>query len=206
MKGIARQGVGSRAGIALRQIAGKFGQADQGKTYNFPVGSWTFVPPKAGYWKFVLWGPGGNSGASGAYLERTIFLTPAQSVAIVVGALGTDTIATLPGGALLSAGAGAGATGGTAAGGDVNLNGTSYGLTSTGANGPPGAGTGGGSGGTGNGTSADGGAGAPANLPFRGGKGMSPGGTAYVTNPGGGQGEATAGSGAGLALVVFVRP
>lgn len=141
-KSTARQSIGGEKNIAHRQIAGRFGQVDQGSTYALPVGTYAWSPPKAGYWKIVLHGPGGQSlrtsgwgGGSGAYLEKTVFLNPAQSLAVVVGACGTDTTVTLPSGAVLRAGSGAANVAGVASGGDLNTNGATAG-TNIGGNAP----------------------------------------------------------------------
>jgi hypothetical protein len=211
-KSIARQGIASRAGIGRRAIATRFGQADQGAVFQYPPGTFTFRPNKAGYWKFVCWGPGGgedNTGSapvgsgSGGYVEYTRFMGPAETTTIVVApppiGAGVPTTVTFADGRVLSAGPGVGASsggaGGSASGGDVNLPGSASGLA--------GLGTGGGA--------ASQGAGAPANLPFRGGDGAGNGsGTAPGNSPGGGGGgngsnHQTPG-GAGQVLVVFIRP
>lgn len=179
----------------------------------YSPGTYTFKPPRSGYWKFIGWGPGGgtsnlsDTGASGAYGEITKFLTTAQSVAIVVSPNSSATTFTFPDGTVASAGNGAqGPSGaGIATGFDVNLNGTP-GVTNSSGSSPPAAN------GTGGGTSggANGGAGAPANLPYRGASGTAPGSTSTVMgqSPGGGAGQTSltlAAGGSGLALVVFLR-
>lgn len=177
--------------------------------FSFPSATtnYAFTPPKAGYWKFVGWGPGAQglgvpngSGASGAYVEVTKFLTPAQTVAISV-AQQADTVFTFPDGSTATAAKAAGMTGGLASGGDINLSGTAGSATGSLAGGS-GLGTGGGLGGAAGG-GASGGPGAPANLPYRGGVG----GTASATGPGvgGGLAENSTGFGTGLALAVFIR-
>jgi hypothetical protein len=212
--GIARRGIAGRSGVARRQIACRpdAGGADVGSTYLYPPGSYTFRPPKPGFWKFVLWGPGGcwndfgDAGGSGAYCEYTRYLDPTQTVAVVVSEYGSATTATFLDSKVVSAGAGVDAgAGGTASGGDVNLNGSTGGLN--------GAGTGGGAKGTGG--SAQAGAGAPANLPFRGGRGSNinhSGPTGGATTPGGSAGAVAGGvnttnaaGGTGLAIAMFVR-
>jgi hypothetical protein len=174
-----------------------------GYTYMFPAGSYTFRPPVAGKWKFVLWGPGGASGgspgASGAYCEYTRLLTPADAVSLVVsrakapGAGAADaTTATFAGGKVVSAGGATDGTAGVASGGDVNLNGSASGVA--------GLGTGGGA--------ADSGGGAPANLPYRGGAGGSAASAiaAVPGYPGAGAGNnGTIRGSDGLVLVVLDR-
>ena len=216
MAGISSQRI-AQARIAAQRIA--YAGADQGSTYNFPSGgTYSFTPPKPGVWKFVGWSAGGGSGAgtggggSGAYVEITKYLTAAQAVTIVAGfggagASGTATSVTFTDGVVASATGGTagdsvptGGAGGVATGGNVNLNG-SAGVTS-GATANAGLGTGGGAGG---GTS--GGAGAPANLPFRGGKGGTNVGVDAAA-PGGGTpivGTFRTG-GHGLVLAFFIRP
>lgn len=179
--GIGRRSIGGQPGIARRPIATASGarstQTAATSPQQFPPGSYTFTPTVSGWWKFVAWGGGeGGSGVtgggSGGYCEITKFLTTGQTVAVVVGkgfdasSSATSSTATFPDGTVATAGAASGATGGTASGGDVNLNGSAGGNGGAGA---AGLGTGGGAAGTGSG----GGAGAPANLPFRGGDGAS---------------------------------
>ena len=197
-KGIARQNIAGRASIARKPIASVYAtQSEQTAATSpqqFPPGSYTFTPTVSGFWQFVLWGGGGednaatNGGGSGGYCEITKFLTTAQTVALVVGVgarnavAGTASSATFPDGTVVTAGAASGRNGGTATGGDVNLAGSLGGDGSVGGNGAAGLGTGGGLGGAGATGSRGGGAGAPANLPFRGGDGGTAGGGG---NPGG---------------------
>lgn len=180
--------------------------------FVFPWGaSYVFKPPKAGYWKFVLWGAGGDGsvvtagGASGAYVEVTKFLTLAQTVTLVVGEFAlnyVDTTATFPDGSIASAGRASVVTGGIATGGDVNLNGSPGTAGSTSSNGATGAGTGGGPGGL-HSAAADGGAGAPAMLPYRGGHGQMAGTNSVGHGAGNGQGGTLPGP--GLAIAVYMR-
>jgi hypothetical protein len=174
--------------------------------------SYAFTPPRAGYWKFVLWGPGGAGvpgvagGASGAYAEITRFLTPAQTVTIVAGepftgSAAIDTTVTFPDGSTIIAGAASGAVAGVPSGGDFGFTGTA----GVNGNGNPGAGTGGGSGGAGTGSSS-GGAGAPGRLPYRGGTGAGlSGGTTVFAGPGGGGLETPINAGPGHVLAVYIR-
>lgn len=164
-----------RFGIARRSIGHAYpAGADLQQPYTFPasLSPYSFTPPVSGKWKFVGWGPGastgGFGGASGGYVEVTRQLTTNQAVAIVAGFVGTDTTITLPDGTVATAGKGA-SSGGTATGGDVNLNGSAGGNAVAGS---PGLGTGGGAGGAAP-NNLGGGAGAPANLPYRGGEGAS---------------------------------
>lgn len=217
-KGVARQNIGSRAGIARRPIASIYAaqstQTAATSPQQFPPGSYTFTPTISGWWKFVLWGGGSenssanNGGGSGGYSEITKFLTPSQTVALVVGigaragVAATASTATFPDGTVVSAGAASGRTGGTATGGDVNLDGS---LGGTGASsGAAGLGTGGGAAGTGNSS----GAGAPSNLPFRGGEGGTAAGNTRGRSPGAG-GSATVVSaesgGDGLIIAFLAR-
>ena len=183
-KGIGRHSIAGRAGIARRPIATDYGvrstQTAATSPQMFPVGSHSFAPTVSGWWKFVLWGGGGkdnnNGGGSGAYCEITKFVTTGQTVALSAGRgqgalAATASTATFPDGTVASAGGASGNTGGSASGGDVNLNGSTGGLDASGTAGAAGLGTGGGLGGPGNGASVGGGAGAPANLPYRGGIG-----------------------------------
>jgi hypothetical protein len=209
VKGIGSQGIGSRPGVGRKAIASRFGGKEATSPADFPAGTWSFVPPQTGYWKFVLRGCGGagssgsGAGASGAYCEVTRYLTTAQSVAIVVGtAFGPDTTATFPDGKVVTAGRASLAVAGVASGGDVNINGTP-GVGTGNLNGNPGGGTGGGLGGVAGVGAGSGGAGAPANLPFHGASGAS------VAIPGAGAGGAEIGSvsnpGQGWAVAVFVK-
>jgi hypothetical protein len=180
--------------------------ARQTEPYVFPAAtsSYTFTPPKSGYWKFVAWGPGGtgtggvSAGASGAYIEITRFLTPAQPVTISV-AQASDTVLTFSDGKVVTAGKATAATAGAASGGDVNLAGTTGVLTGA-LVGNAGLGTGGGAGGAAG--SGSGGAGAPANLPYRGGVGSGGTGGPGI---GAGSSENVVTTLTGLALAVFVR-
>lgn len=199
-------------GIAAETIAGlsiagqaiaAAGSQPVGYATQYTPGSYTFVPPKAGYYKFVLWGAGDGSnpgGASGAYSEKTVFLTVAQSVPIVVGlgnagAPGGDTTVSLPGVAVVTAGGGNGATPGVASGGDLNLNGST--------SGNPGLGSGGGPVGSVGGNPA----GAPGVLPFRGGGGATGPTLAGISPGGGGSAGASAWPGGmGMVIALFVRP
>lgn len=225
-KGIARQNIAGRASIARKPIASVYAtQSEQTAATSpqqFPPGSYTFTPTVSGWWKFVLWGGGGednaatNGGGSCGYCEITKFLTTAQTVALVVGVgarnavVGTASSATFPDATVVTAGAASGRNGGTATGGDVNLAGSLGGDGSVGGNGAAGLGTGGGLGGAGATGSRGGGAGAPANLPFRGGDGGTAGGGG---NPGGrspGSGYAAAVSNAqsggdGLVIAFLAR-
>lgn len=203
-------------GIARRQIGGtrigavSIAQAaysdEQGVSYVFPVGSWTFTPPKAGYWKIVLRGPGAagsgsNGGGSGAYLERTVHLTPQHTVLLTVSAPGSATVATLPGGGLISAGAASGRTGGAAIGGDLQYNGSMGGNSIAG--GAAGLGPGGGAG-----TSTEGGAGSPGTLQYLGTSGANLNQSGRTPGAGGSHlvstGAGTPG-GDGQAILTFMR-
>lgn len=189
-------------------VARKTNKAAQ-EPYSFPVGgsTYSFVPPRAGYWKFVAWGPGGagaagvTAGASGAYGEITRFLTPATPVTIAV-ATNADTVITFADGKVATAGKAALAVAGVASGFDYMLNGTA-GVATGNIAGNPGQGTGGGGGGTPGGGS--GGAGAPARLPYRGGTG-SGGSTSNVAGNGAGDRDGgTTSTGQGLVLAVFIK-
>jgi hypothetical protein len=160
--------------MAAKKKRPNFSNLGTGPVYIFPhtaAGAYSFSPPASGKWKFVGWGCGGgglagtSGGASGAYVEITRFLTKNQVVTISVVS-GADTVIAMPDGTVATAGKASAAVAGAASGGDVNLAGTAGVLSG---NGNPGLGTGGGLGGTV--TTNIGGAGAPANLPFRGGAG-----------------------------------
>lgn len=207
--GIAAQSIGGLS-IAGQAIAAA-GTQTQGYVETFVPAvstskSYNWSPPRAGYWKFVLWGAGDGSngagvqGASGAYAEKTLFLSPKDVVAILVGigkgGVGADTTVTPPSGLVITAGGGNGSTGGVASGGDVNLNGSAPGSN--------GLGTGGGL--SGDPTTA----GAPAMLPHRGGNGAFNAGTGPFcggTPGGGGVGGAIVfgAGGSGYVEVSFVR-
>lgn len=204
-------------GIAPVSVATGFNASAVQEPFLFPPGSYSFKPPKAGYWKFVGWGPGGvnsstSGGGSGAYIERTLYLRTSDVVTLSVGhsliTIGAqaNTSLTEPGGRVVTAGGASGATGGTATNGDVNLNG-SAGL-SGGTASANGAGTGGGLAGVASGGNS-GGAGAPANLPYRGGAGGTGNGgvNASGASPGGGMGQnsSTAAGGDGLMIATLVR-
>jgi len=186
-------------------------------------GTYTFVAPVNGYYKFVLWGAGGgggngtpaNGGGSGAYCEYTRAMGASERATVVVppavgkatnGAAATVTF--LDGKAVTAGGGLSNTAGGTASGGDVNLNGSSGGLSSGSNNGGTGLGTGGGAGGTGDGgTIGGGGGGAPANSPYTGGQGGSAATTSIGLGVGAGAGAGTSStSGQGAALVQCLRP
>lgn len=221
--GIGRRGIGSRAGIGRRQIANRYAQTFAQAPYVFLPGSNTFTAPRSGVWKFVLWGPGASGstgvgadgGGAGAYCEYSRRLVVGEAVTLVVGATtrgagtpASDTTATFAGGLQVvtagRGGVGVLASGGTASGGDVNINGGSGGTA--GANGAAGGGSTGGAGGTASGGVAGGG-GAPANAPFRGGRGADANALfAQVPGGGGGGGGSVTSCGAdGLILAVFDR-
>ncbi|WP_309091097.1 hypothetical protein [Phenylobacterium sp.] len=212
MKTINRLGIAALKSIAAKPIATRDATRPTPSPNQYTPGTYSFRPLQSGYWKFVLWGGGANGGASswgggsGAYCEKTVFLTTSQAVALNVGARASATTATMPDGTIVSAGGAIGQSGGTAWGGDVNLNGSPGGSGSS--SGAAGSGTGGGGGGSKD--TNNGGAGAPANLPFRGGAGGTGSNTPDPgTSPGGGGGDAGSGAGVGgngLAIVLFVRP
>lgn len=226
-KGIARQNIAGRASIARKPIASVYAtQSEQTAATSpqqFPPGSYTFTPTVSGWWKFVLWGGGargsGYGGGSGAYCETTKFLTTGQTAALVVGrgegsgggAQGSSV--TFLDGTVVNAGAAALEVGGTATGGDVNLNGSNGGIDGGGGgNGGNGLGTGGGLGGLFE-PNAGGGAGAPANLPFRGGVGSTLGSPGHYNGgtPGGGAcstsygGSVAVAAGDGLIIAMLAR-
>jgi hypothetical protein len=201
---IAGRRIAGRRGIGRRPIASRVNVV-AGSVYNFPRGSYTFAAPKAGYWKFVGWGPGGagdgtgsgRAGDAGGYFEKTVYLDPSHPVAVVVPAGAAATTVTLPNGAVLTANQGAdgsaAAAGGTATGGDVNLSGATAGNA--------GSGTGGAAAG-----GAPNGGGASANLPFRG----PAGGDSTLPTPGYGGGGYGSGAvnfkgGPGHVLALFVK-
>lgn len=123
--------------------AGKRGP--QTYTALYPSGSYTFTPTINGFYKFHLWGSGGNGtagptvGASGAYCEFTAYLTVRDGVTLGVDrvtqttpTLGATT-ATFPNGKVVSAGSATTTTPGVATGGDVNLPGVAGASTTGGA-------------------------------------------------------------------------
>ena len=224
-KGIARQNIAGRASIARKPIASAFAaQSEQvaaASPQMFTPGSYTFTPTVSGWWKFVLWGGGarpttGYGGGSGAYCEITKFITTGQTAALVAGrgaasgGAAQNSTVTFLDGTVVTAGAAVNEIGGTATGGDVNLNGSTGGVDgASGQNGGDGLGTGGGAGGLFT-PNSGGGAGAPANLPFRGGVGGSAGSSHYGGGtPGGGAVSTTYGSqvpaGDGLIIAMLAR-
>jgi hypothetical protein len=193
--------------VGQSMIAGKpYQPIAEPNAYPDP-GTYKFVPPSNGYFKFVGWGAGsrGSSGfyggGSGAYIEATRLLNVGQSVTIVVGPSNNDTTFTFPDGATLTAGGAVNQAGGTPSGfnanlGDVGLSGTAG--PDNGATASPGLGTGGGPGG-----GVNGGAGSPANLPYRGSAG---GGTFLSIGYGAGTSNTTTqNGGSGFALAVLVK-
>ena len=124
-----------------QKLRGLVGQAISGgrKTLTplslvYAPGSYTFRPTRPGWYRFVLWGPGGTTGAAvssgGALVIAQRVLSVGQSVAIVVGNAGANSTITLPSGEVLTAGAGqegASLAGGVASGnrqlGDILVNG-----------------------------------------------------------------------------------
>lgn len=203
---------GARPMAAGNALSIPYSSAD-GYVHQYTPGTYTFTAPRAGYHKFVLWGPAGAScvgtlavpGGSGAYVEYSRFMGAGETVSVVVGLSGSNTTLTFANGKVVTAGTGGDnsggtpGTGGVASGGDVNLNGTA-------GNAGSGAGSGGGFAAPGS----QNGAGAPAVLPFRGGYG---GGTnALGGAPGGshsggyGGAVATVLGSDGLAIILFVRP
>lgn len=211
VRGIAKPGIAGRLGVGRRQIGSKTPEMVQ-QPYTFPPGSYTFTPPKPGFWKFVMWAAGGSgsgsAGGSSGYAEYTRYLRANDSVALNVCAVQapSNTTAAFADGRLVTVTFGSAATAGAASGGDVNFPGNPGGA-GTGADGLVGLGSGGGAGGTGDGVSVNGGAGAPANLPYRGGRGGNFSGAGFGGSPGAGS-TATGGSssgGAGLIIVALVR-
>jgi len=143
---------------------------------TFPPGSFTWTCPKNGWYRLVGWGAdgagnggGGYGPGSGAHVQKVAYLAQGQSVAVVIAAAG-DTSFTLPNGAVITASGGSGQNGGTAAGGDINLNGSAGG--NSGASGAAGLGNAGGAGGA-NAGSSGGGAGQPGYGPYRGAAGLA---------------------------------
>jgi hypothetical protein len=206
---IARQRI-SKNRVTGKSIATRYGVANLQGPYQFPPGSYAFVVPKSGYWKFIAWAAGEsgtNAGASGGYGEITKPLFSGQTVSIQVGTPGgmTSTILTFPDGASATATGGAGNVGGTAVNFDVALSG-SAGDAGSGGPGIAGNGSGGGAGGAGAPGSAAGGGGAPGILPFRGGKGGDGLGMG-AQSPGGGCGNSTISvtGGSGLVLAFMIR-
>lgn len=191
----------ARLPIARRQIGNAsvvrgpdFG--DLGVLMQYSPGSYTFRPTKAGFWRFVAWGAGGDAspgtgtgGGGGGLSIKTVFLTPAQTVSIVVGDWisnngASSTVITFPDGSAMTiapAGPGGTSAGGVATGGDVNVNGASTATSAGGAAASFG--------------EFRGGNGGAANAP-----GRAPGGGAGVSS---GTDPRTAG--AGLVLVFFVK-
>lgn len=174
---------------------------------TFPAGTYTFIAPASGRFKFTLWGGGSvggtTGGGSGALVQITRVMRRSETATIVVGAHAGASSVTFADGVVATAGGGVGTGGGTATGGDININGSLGGDGTT----NPGSAGGGDAGGDGGGVNggASGGAGAPGYASYRGGRGATAG-TAYASTPGGG-GSGDAGGlahtvpGLGLAIV-----
>lgn len=199
-RGFVGQGMNGRKAGAVFPPGG-------GPIYNLPPSStaYRWSPPTPGFWKFAAWGVGGNiighGGASGSYGEITRSLSVGQTVSILVPSWvsqlsAIDTTIIFPDGKTVIAGSAIGITPGIAQGFDLNLNGTPGTAGGHAATGGAGQGTGGGQGAPSSSGSLDGGAGAPGNLPFRGGSGDC--------DPGGGGSENTITAGAGLVLITLV--
>lgn len=119
-----------------QKLRGLVGQGMTGRraplkplSYVYGPGSYTFSPKKGGWYRFILWGPGGPSGAGfvssgGALVVAERAVAVGQRVAIVVGqcdlSTASDTTLSLPTGEVLTAGAGQ--SGNVAAGGSASGN------------------------------------------------------------------------------------
>ena len=158
----------------------------------YPAGSYTFIAPLGGQYKFSLWGGGSiggtTGGGSGSFAQITRAMRKGETAAISVGAAAGASTVIFQSGISVQAGGGVGTGGGVATGGDVNLNGAAGG---DGADGNPGGGDAGGAGGVLNGANS-GGAGAPGYRSYRGGRGATSG-LAYAATPGGGGSASPAG-------------
>lgn len=185
------------AGQPLRGLVGQAMAAKKkvptGYSELFPEGSWTFTAPRAGNFKFHLWGAGGNNpaggpGASAAYSEVTVFLGLGETVALLIDnstavgpAIGAST-ATFRTGKVVSAGSASTSTPGVASGGDLNLPGVT-GVSTTGGQ-------------------------APGTAQMRGGIGGAS--VTYGHTPGGGAASTASlnalWGGDGLCVVMFVKP
>jgi hypothetical protein len=210
---IASRSIGARPSIAARKVnpsRAVGGTAVQPYNCARKPGGWTFQPPTAGLWKFVGWSAGGNGnatdgGASGGYFEITRRVSLLDTVTIMVSdpasTAGTTTSVTFLSGTVATATRASGMTAGTATGGDVNLQGTA-GTTANPGTAGSGLGTGGGAGGVSLGSYAPG-AGAPANLPYRGGQGPA---ENYASAPigAGAAGQSGGRGGEGLVIAVFM--
>ena len=171
-------------GLWAKQFGGGV-PAGAATVFNFPPGeTHHFTPPFSGKWKFVAWGPsdGGDgvsaSCSSGAYLEKTAFVSTSQTVIITMPYERSVTI-NIPGQPLCTAGIGILSGSPAATGGDVNLPGTLPSQMGQGSGAGPGYG------------------GAPGILPFRGG-------TANFTPGGAGGVDGNATGGDGFVIVVAV--
>jgi hypothetical protein len=173
---------------------------------SYGPGSYTWIAPKTGYYRFAQWGSGsqgggGSSGGSGSHAQSVVLLAKGATVAILVAAIDADnTTVTLPTGRVITAASASGATAGVASGGDINISGTN-GIATFGAA-PSGLGDNPGTGGVGNGTSVAGGAGAPGYGGFRGGNGRGSADQPGVTMPGGGANTNNGTVAGGLVLIV----
>lgn len=111
-------------------------------TASYGGGARTWTCPSTGWYRFALWGSGGQnggvSGAGGGALAIKIKrCARGDQIALVVAGnpATAATTATFPDGSVVSAGSGAsgGTAGGTATGGDVNLPGVAGGASNGGA-------------------------------------------------------------------------
>lgn len=182
-----------------QKLRGLVGQAMAGQrkslspaSATFVVGATTQTVRKTGWYRFVMWGGGGNgvadtrSAGSGQLYIAERALTKGQQVVVTVGAAQTDSTVVLPNGETLTAKAASGLTGGSSttknSPSDVVVNGT-------------------------NGTNADNSAGAagPTYEDYRGGAGGTVGGTAPFAPAGGGASEGTTAGAIGAVLMHQVR-
>jgi len=219
-----------------QKIRGLVGQSMSGRrgqkvllSYSFPAGNHTWVCPRTGLWRFVLWGAGGGAdtslgqaGGSGALYIAERRVSKGQVILLGVGggtnpafaaagSGGGNTTATMPSGEVITAGGAAANAGGVATQNrpdDIVLSGTA-GVTIAGVAGATGGGTNPGAGGVAGGGSIRPGSGAPGYGPYRGGDGAAGlGGNTNGRSPGGG-GTTTSdkgtGGGDGLAVVHLVR-
>ncbi|MBL8774064.1 MAG: hypothetical protein JNK30_21940 [Phenylobacterium sp.] len=189
MAGVARRQIGGTRIAAVSIAATPYPDA-RGAAVIFSPGSYSFRPTKSGFWRFVLWGGGGNAlsgasqaGGSSSMAIKDAFLDVSQTAPIVCGGPGADSTVTLPGGVVTAGAGNSSGAAGVASGGDINLPGVA-GLSGGSAIGPA----------------------APSYGDFNGGAAVAA--NTAGNAPGGGSGTAFGGTlygASGLVMVFFVR-
>lgn len=192
------------------------GRSSTPRNASYPAGSFTFIAPASGWFRFVMWGAGARSnqggpwgGPSGAFVLAERPLAQGQRVSLVVADADNtpiNTTATFPDGEVLTAGSGdritpaVGVATANRNRGDIAINGSLANANGGGNNG--------GTSKPGNGTPDRSGGGAPGWAGYRGGDGAGSASGFPGSSPGGGgsvdSGVGTFGGG-GLVLIEQVR-